>query len=116
MRIPSIIALAALPIMGLSPAFADDLVSVNQAIAAAYARGGNVSTINQVGSNNLAITDQTGSANSAAIGQFGNNNVSKITQNSIGGIAINNQYGNGNSLSITQTGPHPQSVIVTQRR
>lgn len=116
MRIAPIVAFTAGLAACIPAAFADNLVSVNQAIAAAVARGGNASTINQVGSDNLAITDQTGSANSAAIGQFGNNNVSKITQSGAGGIAINNQYGNGNSLTITQTGPHPQPVIVTQRR
>ena len=95
---------------------ADDAVTVSQAVAAAYAGGGNASTINQMGSNNSAATFQLGAQNAATIGQFGNNNQSTIIQTGVGGLAINNQYGNGNQMTITQTGPRPQPIIITQRR
>lgn len=95
---------------------ADDSVTVTQAIAAAYAGGGNASTINQMGNGNSAVTFQLGAQNTATIGQFGNNNQSTIVQTGVGGLAINNQYGNGNQMTITQTGLHPQPISITQRR
>jgi hypothetical protein len=95
-------------------AFADDLVTINQAVA--YATSGNTSTINQAGSNNFAQTDQLGSQNNAVIGQYGNNNSSMIMQTGIGGLVIDNQYGNGNQFRVLQTGPHPQPIIINQRR
>lgn len=95
---------------------ADDVVEVSQAIGAAVASGRNISTINQVGSNNTAETDQLGSQNFGIIGQFGNNNQSTIIQNGVGGLAVNNQFGNGNQMTITQTGVRPQPVTITQRR
>jgi hypothetical protein len=112
------------------PVLADDLVSVNQAIVtagasltnlsasalAAAAANGNISMINQVGSNNFAETDQLGSQNLASIGQFGNGNSLTITKDAIGAIAIENQFGNGNQLTVTQIGVHPQPVVITQRR
>ena len=96
----------------MPPAFADDPVTINQVVAS----GSNVSTINQVGSNNSAETDQLGGQNYVGIGQFGNNNTSAVTQTGIGGLVIHNQYGNGNQLTIMQTGPHPQPVMITQHR
>ena len=103
--------------IAMSPqAFADDLVTINQAAAAAIAAGRNISTINQVGNNNTAETNQLGAQNSAAIGQYGNNNTSVITQTGVGGVVIDNQYGNGNQFRILQTGSRPPPVIITQRR
>ena len=96
----------------------DNSVSVTQtqAIKLAFANGGNVSTINQVGSNNFAETDQIGSSNYADIGQFGNFNYAKIVQDAVGAVAIYNQIGNANSVTVTQTGVDPPPVVVTQHR
>ena len=104
--------LATVSLATVPPAFADDPVTINQVVAS----GSNTSTINQVGSNNSAETDQLGGQNYVGIGQFGNNNTSAVTQTGIGGLVIHNQYGNGNQMTIMQTGPHPQPIMITQHR
>ena len=104
--------LATVSLATVPPAFADDPVTINQVVAS----GSNTSTINQVGSNNTAETNQLGALNQVGIGQFGNNNTSAVTQTGIGGLVIHNQYGNGNQLTIMQTGPHPQPIMITQHR
>lgn len=97
-------------------AAADDAVMINQAVDAAVASGRNVSSINQVGSNNFAETDQIGSQDSAIIGQQGNSNQSMIIQNATGAIAVDNQIGNSMQITIRQTGANPPPVTITQRR
>ena len=109
-------ALIASCLISATPAFADDPVTISQAIAVAAAGGGNTSTIKQIGVDNFAQTTQLGSQNYAGIGQYGSNNSSVIIQTGIGGLVINNQYGNGNQFRILQTGPHPQPIIINQRR
>ena len=109
--------LALLPAVGArADTPSDNNVTVNQAVNLRLAATGNVSDIVQVGRDNYAETDQTGSMNYAAIGQFGADNYAKVVQDSVGAIAIYNQYGNGNQVTITQTGVHPQPVVVTQHR
>ena len=104
--------LATVSLATVPPAFADDPVTINQVVAS----GSNTSTINQVGSNNTAETNQLGWQNHVGIGQYGNNNSSAVFQTGVGGLVIHNQYGNGNQLTIMQTGPHPQPVMITQHR
>jgi hypothetical protein len=116
MRTAQAALIASCFIAAASPAFADDPVTISQAVAAAVAGGGNTSTINQVGVDNLAQTYQLGSQNYAGIGQYGNNNSSVIIQTGTGGLVIDNQYGNGNRFSILQTGPRPQPIVINQRR
>lgn len=116
MRMAQAVLIAGCLIAASSQAFADDLVTINQAVGAAVAAGRNTSTVNQIGSGNYAETNQLGLQNTAAIGQYGNNNTSVITQTGVGGLVIDNQYGNGNQFRILQTGPRPQPVIITQRR
>lgn len=100
----------------LVPLPTDNSVMVTQAIELVIASGGNVSQINQVGTNNYAETDQIGSSNYAGIGQYGNDNYAKVVQDATGAVAVYSQYGNGNQVTITQTGLHPAPVVVTQHR
>ena len=114
---PAPAALIASYLIAFAPqAFADDQVTINQAVAGAFAGGGNTSTINQIGSNNFAQTNQFGAQNNAVIGQYGNNNTSVITQLGVGGLVIDNQYGNGNAFRVIQTGARPLPVVITQHR
>ena len=98
-----------------TPAIADSAAQVSQVTAALAQAGGNVSTINQIGNNNLAETNQTGSLGIANISQNGNNNISQIIQSGVGDVATNNQIGNGLQMKIVQTGP-AQQITITQRR
>jgi len=98
-----------------APALADGPAQVSQVIPTPSLGGGDSSVISQIGSNNIAETDQTGSLDSAGIHQIGNNNSSQIVQTNAGDVAIDNQLGDGLSLKIVQTGP-AQHITVTQRR
>jgi minor curlin subunit len=98
-----------------TPAFADSPVQINQVTAILNLGTGNASTITQVGSNNIAETDQSGSLGIATISQIGNNNLSQIVQTNAGDVAINNQIGDGLKMRIVQTGP-AQHISITQRR
>ena len=98
-----------------TPAIADSLAQVSQVTAALAQAGGNVSTINQIGNNNFAETNQTGSLGIANISQNGNNNISQIIQSGVGDVATNTQIGNGLQMKIVQTGP-AQQITITQRR
>jgi hypothetical protein len=98
-----------------TPAIADSPAQISQVTAALALAGGNISTINQMGNNNFAGTDQTGILGIANISQNGNNNISQIIQSGTGDVATNNQIGNGLQMKIVQTGP-PQQITITQRR
>ncbi len=98
-----------------TPAFADSPAQISQVTAALALGGGNTSTITQMGSNNLAETEQTGSMGIATINQNGNNNISQIIQSGVGDVATNTQIGNGLQMKIVQTGP-AQQITITQRR
>ncbi len=102
--------------LAATPAFADSPAQINQVTAALALSGGNMSTINQMGSNNIAETNQTGSLGIATINQNGNNNISQIIQSGVGDVATNSQIGNGLQMRIVQTGNHPQPVTITQTR
>jgi len=107
--------LAAFCCLLATPAFADSPAQVSQVTAALKLAGGSVSIINQMGNNNLAETNQTGSLGIANVSQNGNNNISQIIQSGVGDVATNNQIGNGLQMKIVQTGP-AQQITITQRR
>jgi hypothetical protein len=98
-----------------TPAMADGPSQISQVTAALAQAGGNVSIINQMGNNNIAETNQTGSLGMANVSQNGNNNISQIIQSGVGDVATNTQIGNGLQMKIVQTGP-AQQITITQRR
>jgi hypothetical protein len=98
-----------------TPALADGAADVSQVTATLIPGAGNISTITQQGSTNLAETDQMGSLGTAGIRQTCNNNISQIVQTGAGDLAVLNQIGSGLTMKIMQTGP-AQHITITQRK